>query len=418
MQRYSTFSLIRHAMRQHRDWQPAWRSPEPKPRYDVVIIGGGGHGLATAYYLAKNHGITNVAVLERSWLGGGNVARNTTIVRSNYFLEPNARFYEHSMKLWEGLTPELNYNLMFSQRGVLNLGHNDRQMEHHKSRGNAMRLNGIDAEMLAPSQIKALIPAIDISRDARYPIQGGLLQPRGGVARHDAVAWGFARAADARGVDIIENCEVTGIRRENGRVVGVETTRGRIDAPKVGMAVAGHSGEVAAMAGIRLPIETLVLQACVTEPLKPVLPCVVTYGGAHFYVSQTDKGELCMGGDVDSFNTYARRGSPPPLEHVIASCTALFPQFARLRMMRAWAGSVDMSMDGSPIIGKTPVEGFYINAGWCYGGFKATPASGWTFAHTVANDAPHELNAPLGLDRFEAGWTIDEHGAGPVPAAH
>lgn len=418
LQRYSVFSLIRQGLTGHREWQPAWRQAEPKPDYDAIIIGGGGHGLATAYYLAKEHSMSRVAVLERGWLGGGNVARNTTIVRSNYFLDQNARFYEFSLKLWERLATDLNYNLMFSQRGVLNLAHSDRQMEDYRSRGNAMRVNGVDAEILDRAQVARMVPGLNLSPRARYPIVGGLLQARGGTARHDAVAWGFARAADARGVDIIENCEVTGIRRDGGRVAGVETSRGFIAARKVAFAVSGHSGRLAEMAGFRLPIETHVLQAWVSEPIKPVLHCVATYGAGHFYVSQTDKGEFCMGSDLDGYNTYARRGGLPVLEHACAIFLDMFPQFARLRMMRSWAGIVDMTMDGSPIVGKTPVEGLYMNAGWCYGGFKATPGSGWVFAHTIAKDEPHELNAAFDLDRFARGDTLDERGAGPVPAHH
>ncbi|MBI1775434.1 MAG: sarcosine oxidase subunit beta family protein [Proteobacteria bacterium] len=418
MQRYSIVSLARNALTGHRNWGPAWRSPEPKPDYDVVIVGGGGHGLATAYYLAKEHGIANVAVLEKGWLGGGNTGRNTTIVRSNYLLEPNALFYEWSMKLWEGLSADLNYNVMFSQRGVLNLAHSDAQRDQFIRRGNAMRLNGIDAEYLDLAQVKTMVPLLDCSPKARFPIVGGLLQPRGGTARHDAVAWGFARGADARGVDIIQNCEVTGFRIEGGRVSGLETTRGPIGAKKVGLAVAGHTGQVAALAGLRLPIETHVLQAFVSEPLKPFLNHVVSTSVGHFYVSQSDKGELVMGGDLDSYNSYAQRGNLPILQHTMMGGLALFPSFSRLRMMRHWGGVMDMSMDGSPIIGKSPIEGLYLNCGWCYGGFKATPASGWVFAHTIARDQPHRLNADFTLERFAKGAVIDEKGVGPTPNAH
>jgi heterotetrameric sarcosine oxidase beta subunit len=416
--RYSVFSLVRNALGHHRGWTPAWRSPEPRREYDVVIVGGGGHGLATAYYLAKEHGITDVAVLERGWLGGGNTGRNTTIVRSNYFLEPNARLYEYSLKLWESLSQELNFNVMFSQRGVLNLAHTDAQLEHHTARGNAMRINGIDAELLSREQVQAMVPLLDCSPRARYPVVGGLLQPRAGTARHDAVAWGFARGASARGVDIIQNCEVMGIRRDGRRVVGVDTTHGLIRARKVGIAVAGHSSHVAAMAGIHLPIESHLLQAFVTEPLKPVLDTVITFGAAHLYVSQTDKGEVILGGDLDGYNSYAQRGNLPVIERVTSICLAMFPSFSRLRMMRTWGGVVDMTMDGSPIIGKTPVDGLYLNGGWCYGGFKATPASGWVFAYTIAKDEPHTLNAPFTLERFASGHLIDEHGAGPTPNLH
>jgi heterotetrameric sarcosine oxidase beta subunit len=416
--KYSVFSLARNALSGHKDWPQAWRSPQPKPAYDVIIVGGGGHGLATAYYLAKNHGITNVAVLEKGWLGGGNTGRNTTIVRSNYLLEPNAHFYEWSLKLWEGLSQDLNYNVMFSPRGVINLAHSDAQRDAFFRRGNAMRLNGIDAEWLTREEVQRRVPLLDCSDNARYPIVGGLLQARGGVARHDAVAWGFARGADARGVDIIQNCEVTGFRIERGRVLGVETTRGTISAKKIGIAVAGHSGHVAAMAGLRLPIETHVLQAFVSEPIKPILDTVVTYGAGHFYVSQSDKGELVMGGDLDFYNSYAQRGNLPAIEHAVLGGMQLFPCFSRLRLMRMWGGVMDMSMDGSPIICKTPVDGFYINGGWCYGGFKATPGSGWVFADTIANDRPHKLNAAFTLERFGQGAVIDEKGAGPVPGAH
>jgi sarcosine oxidase subunit beta len=415
--RYSIAQLAIQAMRGHTGWLPAWRSPEPKPRYDVVIIGGGGHGLATAYYLAKEHGITNVAVLERGYIGGGNTGRNTTVVRSNYLLAENAHFYECSLKLWEGLSQELNYNLMLSQRGVLNLAHSDVQRDAFMRLGNSMRLNGIDAEWLERDQVKAMVPTLDCSRSARYPIIGALLQRRGGTARHDAVAWGFARAADARGVDIIQQCEVTGIRLRANRVIGVETTRGYLSTEKVGSAVAGNTSRIGALVGLRLPIETHVLQAFVTEPLKPVLDTVVTFGAGHFYVSQTDKGELVMGGDLDFYNSYAQRGNLPSVEEAASACLSLFPSFGRLRMLRHWGGAMDMTMDGSPIIAKTPIQGFYINGGWCYGGFKATPASGMTFAHTIANDALHPLNAPYSLERFMQGSIIDEKGAGPTPSA-
>jgi heterotetrameric sarcosine oxidase beta subunit len=418
MARYSLYSLARHAWRRHQDWPRAWRDPEPKPSYDVVIVGGGGHGLATAYYLARIHGITNVAVLEKGWLGGGNTGRNTTIVRSNYLIEPNAHFYEHSLKLWEGLSQELNYNVMFSQRGVLNLAHSDAQMDGYARRGNAMRLNGIDAELLDREEVRRMVPHLDFSSAARFPIHGGLLQKRGGTARHDAVAWGYARAADALGVDILQNCEVIGFQREGDRIAAIETNRGTIAAGRVGVAVAGNSGHVMAMAGIGLPIESHVLQAAVSEPVKPVLDTVVTSGAAHVYVSQSDKGELVFGGDLDFYNSYAQRGNLPAIEAFTTALMALFPSFSRLRLMRHWGGIMDMSMDGSPIIGKTPLDNLYLNGGWCYGGFKATPGSGWVFAHTIAHDRPHPLNEAFRLDRFADGALIDEKGAGATPNAH
>ena len=416
--RYSIFSLAREALSQHRNWPRAWRNVAPKDRYDAVIIGGGGHGLATAYYLAKEHGMTHIAVLEKGWIGGGNTGRNTTIVRSNYHLEPNAHFYEFSLKLWEGLSQALNFNVMYSARGVLNLVHSPADMDAAMRRGNAMRLNGIDARFMSRDEIAASVPGLDCSAEARFPIAGGLLQARGGTVRHDAVAWGYARAADTLGVDIIQQCEVTGIRMEGGAVTGVETSQGFIATPKIGIAVAGHSSQVAAMAGIRLPIESHVLQAMVTEPIKPVLDTVVTSGAVHFYISQSDKGELVMGGDLDFYNSYAQRGNLPTIEHVAAACLALFPSYGRLRLMRTWGGIMDMTMDGSPIIGKLPVKGLYMTGGWCYGGFKATPASGFLHAHTIAHDEPHPLNAAFTLERFAEGRMIDEKGAGPYAWAH
>ncbi len=419
MGRYSVFSIIKNGLTGNQGWTATWRSPEPKPSYDVIIVGGGGHGLATAHYLAKEHGITNVAVVEKGWLGSGNIGRNTTIVRSNYMLPANTHFYEWSMKLWEGLSQDLNYNVMFSQRGVLNLAHNPGQLDAYARRGNAMRVCGVDAELLSPEEIGKLAPGIDLSQDARFPIVGGLFQPRGGTARHDAVAWGYAHAASERGVDMIENCEVTGFLREGGRIVGVETTRGEIRAKKVGVAVAGNTSTVLRLAGLdRLPIESHVLQAFVSEPLKPLIDTVITFGAGHLYISQSDKGGLVFGGDIDGYNSYAQRGNLPVIEDVVTGGLAVFPNLARLRLLRMWGGIMDMSMDGSPIICKGPIEGLYINAGWCYGGFKATPASGWCFAHTIAQDAPHALNEAFTLDRFCKGYTIDEKGVGPTARLH
>ena len=419
MARYSVFSLLAEGLRGHSGWKPAWRKPQPKPHYDVIIVGGGGHGLATAYYLAKEHGVTNVAVVEKGWIGGGNVGRNTTIVRSNYMLPANTHFYEHGLKLWEGLSQDLNFNVMFSQRGVLNLAHTPSQMDAFARRGNAMRLCGVDAELMDRDAVAAMVPGLDVSPNARFPIAGGLMQRRGGTARHDAVAWGYARGADQRGVDIIENCEVKGFLREGSAIVGVETTRGEIRADKVGVAVAGNTSAVLRLAGFaRLPIESHLLQAFVSEPLKPLIDTVVTFGAGHLYISQSDKGGLVFGGDLDGYNSYAQRGNLPLVEHVAEEALALFPNLGRLRLLRHWGGIMDMSMDGSPIICKSDVDGLYINAGWCYGGFKATPASGWCFAHTIAQDAPHELNSAFTLDRFQNGTSIDEKGAGPIPGHH
>ncbi|HET6469587.1 MAG TPA: sarcosine oxidase subunit beta family protein [Geminicoccaceae bacterium] len=419
MAEYSLATLVRNALSGNRGWKPAWRRAAPKPTYEVVIVGGGGHGLATAWYLAKEHGITSVAVLEKGWIGGGNVGRNTTIVRSNYLLPANQRFYEWSLKLWEGLSRDLGYNVMFSQRGVLNLAHSPAQLDAYARRGNGMRLEGIDAELLGVEEIRRLVPGLDLSRDARFPIVGGLFQPRGGTARHDAVAWGYAHAADRRGVDIVETCEVTGFLNEGERIVGVETSRGTIRAAKGGVAVAGSTSEVLRRAGIeRLPIESHVLQAFVSEPLKPLIDTVVTYGAGHFYISQSDKGGLVFGGDIDGYNSWAQRGNLPIVEDVAACALAAFPNLGRLRVLRSWGGIMDMTMDGSPIICPGPIDGLYLNAGWCYGGFKATPASGWCFAWTIAKGEAHPLNAPFTLTRFCEGRTLDEKGAGPVPWHH
>jgi sarcosine oxidase subunit beta len=416
MAEYSLAAILRNALSGNTGWKPVWRKAEPKPAYDVVIVGGGGHGLATAYYLAKEHGLTDVAVLERSWLGGGNIGRNTAIVRSNYLLPDNQRFYEWSMKLWESLSRELNYNVMFSQRGILNLIHSPAQLDAYARRGNAMRLEGLDAELLDLDAVARLAPGLDLSPKARFPIIGGLFQPRAGTARHDAVAWGYARAADRRGVDIVENCEVTGFLDEGGRIVGVQTTRGEIRAKKVAVAVAGSTSEVMRLAGVeRLPIESHVLQAFVTEGVKPLIDTVLTFGAGHLYISQSDKGGLVFGGDLDGYNSYAQRGNLPVVEDVAACAVTLFPNLGRLRLLRSWGGIMDMTMDGSPIVCRGPIDGLYLNGGWCYGGFKATPASGWCFAWTIAKDEPHPLSAPFSLDRFRQGRLLDERGAGPVP---
>ena len=417
MRRYSGFRVLYEALIGHKGLRPAWRKPMPQPRYDFVIVGGGGHGLATAHYLAKIYDKSRIAVLEKGWIGSGNVGRNTTIIRSNYLLDGNEPFYEFSMKLWEGLEADLNFNAMVSQRGVLNLFHSDAQRDAARRRGNAMRLNGVDAELLDIEGVRKLYPFLNYE-NARFPIRGGLLQPRGGTVRHDAVAWGYARAADLRGVDIIENCEITGFRIENGRVLGVETSRGFIGASKVGVAVAGSSSRVMAMAGMRLPIESHVLQAFVSEGLKPVIPGVITYGAGHFYVSQSDKGGLVFGGDIDGYNSYAQRGNLPTVEDVAESGMSLMPMIGRARLLRSWGGVMDMSMDGSPFIDRTPVDGLYFNGGWCYGGFKATPASGFAFAHLMATDTSHPTATAYRLDRFRTGRMIDEKGQGAQPNLH
>ncbi len=412
MQHFSIWSLLRNSMSYHEGWERQWRSPEPKREYDAVVIGAGGHGLATAYYMAKEHGMRNIAVVERGWLGGGNTARNTTIVRSNYLWDESTALYEKAMVLWEGLSQDLNYNVMFSQRGVMNLGHTLQDMRDIERRVNANRLNGVDAEVVTPEQIKEMIPFINLN--TRYPVLGASLQRRAGVARHDAVAWGFARAADALGVDIIQNCEVTGIRREDGAITGIDTARGFIKTKKVAIVAAGHSSVVAGMAGIRLPIESHPLQALVSEPLKPIFPNVVMSNAIHAYISQSDKGDLVIGAGIDAYNGYGQRGSFQTIEHTLQAIVEMFPIFSRVRMNRQWGGIVDVSPDACPIIGLTPVKGLYINCGWGTGGFKATPGSGWVMAHTVAQDRPHALNAAFSLDRFHTGHLIDEHGAAAV----
>ena len=415
--RYSALRILKEGLTGNRGWEPVWREPEPRPEYDIVIIGGGGHGLSTAYYLAKEFGERNVAVLEKGWLGSGNVGRNTTIIRSNYLLEGNQPFYEFSLKLWEGLEQDFNYNAMVSQRGILNLCHSDPQRDAFVRRGNAMRLSGADAAILGPEEIRKMCPYLD-HENARFPITGAIWQPRGGTVRHDAVAWGYARGADQRGVDIIQNCEVTGFDIKDGRCLGVETAKGPIKARKVAMCAAGSSSRVAAFAGMRLPIESHVLQAFVSEGLKPVLPGVITFGAGHFYVSQSDKGGLVFGGDIDGYNTYAQRGNLPVVEDVCEGGMAIMPMIGRARLLRMWGGVMDMSMDGSPFIDKTHVEGLYLNAGWCYGGFKATPASGYCYAHLLATDQPHEIARFFRLDRFRQGAMIDEKGVGAQPNLH
>lgn len=415
--RYSGFRVIKEALTGHKGWTPAWRSPEPKEHYDIIVIGGGGHGLATAYYLAKEFKEKSVAVIEKGWIGGGNVGRNTTIIRSNYMLDGNEPFYEFSLKLWEGLEQDFNYNAMVSQRGIINLFHSDAQRDAYVRRGNAMLLNGADADLLDADQIRAECPFLNFD-NGRFPIKGGLAQRRGGTVRHDAVAWGYARGADSRGVDIIQNCEVTGFRIENGVCSGVETSRGFIGAKKVGCAVAGSSGRLLANAGMRLPIESHVLQAFVSEGLKPVIPGVVTFGMGHFYISQSDKGGLVFGGDIDGYNTYAQRGNLPTVEDVCEGGMAIMPMIGRARILRMWGGVMDMSMDGSPIIDRTHIDGLFFNGGWCYGGFKATPASGWCFAHLLATERPHETATAYRLDRFQRGYMIDEKGVGAQPNLH
>jgi sarcosine oxidase, subunit beta len=414
VEKYSFLSIAKHALKGHRDWKPAWRSPQPKPSYDVVIIGGGGQGLATAYYLAKKHGIKNVAVLEKGWLGGGNTGRNTTAIRSNYFYPESTNFFDHSLSLYEGLSKELNYNVMFSQSGVLTLAHTPHQMDMLERWSNSIQMQGVDAKMLDRDQISERLPLLDMSRNARFPVLGGFIQARGGAARHDAVAWGYARAADALGVDIIQNCEVTDILQSSGRVQGVVTNLGRIKADKVAIAVAGNSSVVAGLAGIKLPITSAALQAMVSEPIKPAMDGLVVSPTVHAYISQSDRGEILMGGRADAYPSYGQRGSLPALEDVVSAALNLFPAFSRLKLMRQWAGIVDLSPDTSPILGKSPVTGLYISTGWGTGGFKAIPAGGDTLAYTIANDQPHELIKPFGLARFAKGHFVDEAAAAGV----
>jgi len=414
MQQYSGFGLLKHSLSYHENWQRVWSNPTPKKHYDVVIIGGGGHGLATAYYLAKEHGITNIAVIEKGYLGGGNTARNTTIVRSNYLWDEASHLYEHSLKLWEGLAQELNYNLMFSQRGVLNLGHTLQDMRDIERRVNANRLNGIDGEVLTTAQVQEMVPILDCSTNARFPVMGASWQARAGTARHDAVAWGFARAADGLGVDLLQQTEVTGIRRKDGAVEGVETNRGFISANKVACVAAGNSSVIAKMVGMELPLESHPLQAMVSEPLKPILNTVVMSNHVHGYVSQSDKGDLVIGAGIDGYTGYGQRGSFNVVEHTIAAIIEMFPIFSRVRLNRAWGGVVDTCPDACPIISKTHIKGLYFNCGWGTGGFKATPGAGHVFAHTIAHDEPHPLAKPFSIDRFSSGELIDEHGAAGV----
>jgi len=415
--RFSGFRVIKEALTGHKGWQPLWRTPDPQPEYDIIIVGGGGHGLSTAYHLAAKFGLTRVAVLEKGWLGSGNIGRNTTIIRSNYLLPGNEHFYELSMKLWENLEQETNFNSMVSQRGIINLIHTDGQRDAYRRRGNAMMLAGAGAQLLDQNDLREMLPFLNFD-NARFPIKGGLMQPRAGTARHDGVVWGYARGADMRGVDIIQNCEVTGFRIENGKVLGVETSRGYIGAKKVGVAVAGNSGKVMAMAGQRLPIESHVLQAFVSEGLKPTIPGVITFGAGHFYISQSDKGGLVFGGDIDGYNSYAQRGNLPVIEEVAEGGMALMPMIGRARLLRMWGGIMDMTMDGSPIIDRTDIDGLYFNGGWCYGGFKATPASGFCFAHLLAKDEPHPVAAKMRMDRFRTGHLLDENGRGAQPNLH
>jgi sarcosine oxidase subunit beta len=416
--RFNALRILTEGLTGNKGWGPHWRDPEPKPAYDIVIIGGGGHGLATAFYLAQEHGLTNVAVLEKGYLGGGNVGRNTTIVRANYVLPGNSEFYSHSLKLWERMEQDLNYNVMHSQRGLINLFHSDGQRDAAVRRGNAMINQGDDAILLGREELRRMLPYLDHD-NGRFPIHGGLYHPRGGTARHDAVAWGFARGASDRGIDLIQNCEVTGIDVEGGKVTGVQTTRGAIRARKVAIVTAGRSGQVAALAGLRLPIESHILQAFVTEGLKPVIDNVVTFGMGHFYISQSDKGGLVFGGDLDFYPSYAQRGNLPTVEHVMEAGMTLMPMIARAKVLRSWGGIMDMTPDGSPIIDRAPVDGLYLDCGWCYGGFKAVPGSGFALAHLLATDRPHETATAFRLDRFTTGrGLMDEEGKGAQHNLH
>ena len=414
---YNVLKILKEGLNDNKGWKKTWQNPEIKKKYDVIIIGGGGHGLATAFYLAKEFKIKNIAVLEKNWIGGGNVGRNTTIIRSNYLLNENEAFYEFSLKLWETLENQINYNAMVSQRGVLNVFHSDAQRDSFVRRGNSMIINGADAELFDVDKIKSIYPFLDYD-NARFPIKGGLFQKRGGSVRHDAVAWGYAHAADELGVDIIQNCEVTGFKIKSGTCIGVETNKGDILANKIGCAVAGSSSLLMNKANMNLPLESHVLQAFVSESLKPLIPGVITFGAGHFYISQSDKGGLVFGGDIDGYNSYAQRGGMDMLEDVCEGGLALMPTIGKARLLRMWGGIMDMSMDGSPIIDKTHIKGLYLNAGWCYGGFKATPASGWCFAHLLAKGDSHSLSENFQLDRFKNGYMIDEKGQGAQPNLH
>ena len=414
--KFSALQLLRQAFSGNTGWPRQWRDPAPRATYDAIIVGAGGHGLATAYYLAKEHGLTNIAVLEKGWLGGGNTGRNTTIIRSNYLYDESAAIYEHAVKLWQGLSSELNYNVMFSQRGVLMVAHNTHDVQSLQRHVYANRLNGIDNEWMTAEQAKEFCPPLNISRNIRYPVIGAALQRRGGTARHDAVAWGYARAADQLGVDIIQNCEVLAVTRDpvSGAVTGVETTRGAILTRKIGVVAAGHTSVVMARAGVRMPLESFPLQALVSEPVKPVFPCVVMSNTIHAYISQSDKGELVIGAGTDAYTSYSQTGALHVTTHTLDAICELFPNFRRVRMLRNWGGIVDVTPDRSPIIGKTPVPGLFVNCGWGTGGFKATPGSGHVFAATIARDAPHPIAAPFTLERFRTGRLIDEAAAAAV----
>jgi sarcosine oxidase subunit beta len=411
--KYSFFNIVKNSFSHNENWEKMWRNPKPKKFYDIIIVGGGGHGLGTAYYLAKEHGLKNIAVIEKGWLGGGNTGRNTTIIRSNYLWDESAHLYEHSLKLWENLSTELNYNIMFSQRGVMNLAHNEHDVKEIKRRISANKLNGLDSQWVDPKQIKKLVPIMN-TENLRYPVLGASFQPRGGVARHDAVAWGYAMRADEMGVDIIQNCEVKKIKTKNGKVQGIETSKGIIRAERVGIVASGHTSVLAETAGIRLPLQSRPLQALVSEPIKPVINTVVMSNAVHAYVSQSDKGELVIGAGTDGYNSFTQRGGYNIVEDTIRAIVELYPIFGKMKMLRQWGGIVDICPDASPIISKCEIEGLYFNCGWGTGGFKATPGSANVFAHTIAKDKPHIINAPFSLDRFVSGRLVDEHGAAAV----